>query len=81
MNTMKRILLEELNFSPYWFDSRGYHVCSCIFQNVIHGPIIALLTWVIYIGITGGLHIDGLADTLMDYSATEIKDSRNNEGQ
>lgn len=32
-------------------------------QNVIHGPIIALLTWVIYIGITGGLHIDGLADT------------------
>lgn len=34
-----------------------------LFQNVIHDPIIVLLTWVIYIGITGGLHIDGLADT------------------
>ena len=33
------------------------------FQNVIHKPIIALLTWITYIGITGGLHIDGLADT------------------
>ncbi len=34
-----------------------------LFQNVIHGPIMALLAWVIYICITGGLHIDGLADT------------------
>ena len=33
------------------------------FQNVICRPAISLLTWVIYICITGGLHIDGLADT------------------
>ena len=38
------------------------------FQYVIHGPIIALLTWVIYIGITGGFYIDGDEQILlMDY--------------
>lgn len=30
----------------------------------IHPPVISLLSWIIYIWITGGLHIDGLADTV-----------------
>lgn len=33
------------------------------FKNVLHGPVISLLSWVIYLWITGGLHVDGLADT------------------
>lgn len=32
-------------------------------KNIFHSPIISLLIWIIYICITGGLHIDGLADT------------------
>lgn len=32
-------------------------------KGSVHMPIISLLSWVIYIWITGGLHIDGLADT------------------
>lgn len=33
------------------------------FKDIVHAPVVALLSWIIYIWITGGLHIDGLADT------------------
>lgn len=34
-----------------------------LLRNIIHTPVIVLLSWIMYIWITGGLHIDGLADT------------------
>ncbi|MBS4535496.1 adenosylcobinamide-GDP ribazoletransferase [Clostridium sp. D2Q-14] len=30
----------------------------------IDGPVMAVILWIIYIWVTGGLHIDGLADTV-----------------
>lgn len=32
-------------------------------KDIIHIPVIVLFSWLIYIWITGGLHIDGLGDT------------------
>lgn len=34
-----------------------------LLKDILHTHVIVLLSWVIYIWITGGLHIDGLADT------------------
>lgn len=34
-----------------------------LLSSYIHKPILVIAIWIIYIWITGGLHIDGLADT------------------
>ncbi len=55
-----------------------------ILENYIHRPILIVFIWTIYLCVTGGLHIDGLADTfdgIFSYRNREemlniMKDSR-----
>lgn len=35
-----------------------------LFKDYIHKPVLIVAIWIVYIWLTGGLHIDGLADTL-----------------
>lgn len=45
-----------------------------LFNKYLDKPVIALLTWIVYIWITGGLHIDGLTDTFDGIFSNRDKD-------
>ncbi|WP_352420199.1 adenosylcobinamide-GDP ribazoletransferase [Proteiniborus sp.] len=57
-------LIKGIKFFPIIGLIIGAAMCIPVFlKNVLHGPVIALLSWATYLWITGCLHIDGLADT------------------